>query len=393
MKKSFKNIVLPALALVTLPFMTSCSKDIDSNPTLQEPTTFHLNTPALALGGNVYDLEKGETLNLTTSQPDYGFPLATTYQVQISLNKDFSDKDVEGVEYTTLESTYNKANMNVDAQEINNAVVEMFLDNNPGVSPSGVIMPIYVRLRAHITNSDRGYINSNVIEIPKVVVGYVASLPKNIFLAGSSIRNGEAVKQLAQVAGSKNEDFFGIFYVGENGSIKWGSSTKANKGYKDATVNCNATGVTVSEAADGGIKFDKAGWYTTHLTAKLDKANNKVDYTINIYPAKAYIIGAAAGNAWNDGDADWELTPAANAAEKFVSPTFAGSGELRAYIKIPGFDWWKTEFTLFSGNIFWREQNAINENWKTNLGDAYSVACNPGQKLYIDFDNETGEVK
>ena len=393
MNKSIKNIILPALALVTLPFMASCSKDIDSNPTLQEPTTFHLNTPALALGGNVYDLEKGETLNLTTSQPDYGFPLATTYQVQISLNKNFSDKDVEGVEYTTLESTYNQANMNVDAQEINNAVVEMFLDNNPGVSPSGVIMPIYVRLRAHITNSDRGYINSNVIEIPKVVVGYVASLPKNIFLAGSSIRNGESVKQLAQISGSKNEDFFGMFYVGENGSIKWGASTKANKGYKDATVNCNATGVTVSEAADGGIKFDKAGWYTIHLNASLDKANNKVDYTANIYPAKAYIIGAAAGNAWNDGDAEWELTPGANASEMFVSPAFAGSGELRAYIKIPGYEWWKTEFTLYSGNIFWREQNAINENWKTNLGDAYSVACNPGQKLYIDFDNDKGEVK
>ena len=393
MKKSFKNIVLPALALVTLPFMASCSKDIDSNPTLQEPTTFHLNTPALALGGNVYDLEKGETLNLTTSQPDYGFPLATTYEVQVSLNKNFSDKDIDGVEYKTLESSYSNANMNVDAQEINNAVVEMFLDNNPGVSPSGVIMPIYVRLRAHITNSDRGYINSNVIEIPKVVVGYVASLPKNIFLAGSSIRNGESVKQLAQISGSKNEDFFGMFYVGENGSIKWGASTKVNKGYKDATVNCNDTGVTVSEAADGGIKFDKAGWYTIHLNASLDKANNKVDYTANIYPAKAYIMGAAAGNAWNDGDAEWELTPGANASEKFVSPAFAGSGELRAYIKIPGYEWWKTEFTLYSGNIFWREQNAINENWKTNLGDAYSVACNPGQKLYIDFDNDKGEVK
>ena len=105
MKKSFKNIVLPALALVTLPFMASCSKDIDSNPTLQDPTTFHLNTPALALGGNVYDLEKGKTLNLTTSQPDYVFPLATTYEVQVSLNKDFSDKDVDGVEYKTLGSS------------------------------------------------------------------------------------------------------------------------------------------------------------------------------------------------------------------------------------------------------------------------------------------------
>ena len=387
MKKSFKNIVLPALALVTLPFMTSCSKDIDSNPTLQEPTTFHLNTPALALGGNVYDLEKGETLNLTTSQPDYGFPLATTYQVQISLNKNFSDK-----EYTTLESTYNKANMNVDAQEINNAVVEMFLDNNPGVSPSGVIMPIYVRLRAHITNSDRGYINSNVIEIPKVVVGYVASLPKNIFLAGSSIRNGESVKQLAQISGSKNEDFFGMFYVGENGSIKWGASTKANKGYKDATVNCKATGVTVSEAADGGIQFAKAGWYIIVVQAHADAANNKMVYTFRTEAPKAYIIGAAAGGDWSDPTTGWELSVPETADGEWVSPAFTAGGELRAYMKIPGWDWWHTEFTIYKKKIYYRDVNLI-DSWAKNKGAGYSVTCAPGQKLHVNFDTDAMEVK
>ena len=391
MKKSFKNIVLPALALVTLPFMASCSKDIDSNPTLQDPTTFHLNTPALALGGNVYDLEKGKTLNLTTSQPDYGFPLATTYEVQVSLNKNFSDKDVDGVEYKTLESSYSNANMNVDAGELNNAVVEMYQDTHAGADPSGIIMPIYVRLRAHISNSERGYINSNAIKIPKVVVGYVATLPKAVYLAGNSIRKGEAIKQLAGVFGGNGEEYYGMFYVGDNGSIKWGFNTKANKGYADATVNCAVDGVIASQAADGGVQISKAGWYAIHFVTKVNKAKNQLDNTINIYPGNAYVIGSAAG-AWNDGDPEWKLTPGANASEKFVSPAFAGSGELRAYIKIPGYEWWKTEFTIYSGNLYWRAKT-IFDGWAKDVGADYSVTCAPGQKLYIDFDNDKGEVK
>ena len=182
-----------------------------------------------------------------------------------------------------------------------------------------------------------------------------------------------------------------MFYVGDNGSIKWGFNTKVNKGYADATVNCAVDGVIASQAADGGVQISKAGWYAIHFVTKVNKAKNQLDNTINIYPGNAYVIGSAAG-AWNDGDPEWKLTPGANASEKFVSPAFAGSGELRAYIKIPGYEWWKTEFTLYSGNIYWRAQ-AVNDGWGKDVGADYSVTCAPGQKLYIDFDNDKGEVK
>ena len=72
MKSIIKSLLAPVGLLAVLPFMASCETDTDSNPTLQQPTTFVLNTPAYA-ENNVYDLANAETVNLTTTQPDYGY--------------------------------------------------------------------------------------------------------------------------------------------------------------------------------------------------------------------------------------------------------------------------------------------------------------------------------
>ena len=105
--------------------------------------------------------------------------------------------------------------------------------------------------------------------------------------------------------------------------------------------------------------------------------------------AMAFMI---AGGAWNDGDANWALKAPANASANWESPTFGGGGELRAYIKIPGVEWWKTEFTLYKGSLYWRNVNIV-DNWAKNVGADYSVAGSAGQKIYVDFDYDNGSVK
>lgn len=82
----------------------------------------------------------------------------------------------------------------------------------------------------------------------------------------------------------------------------------------------------------------------------------------------------------------------------WVSPAFVGGGEMRAYVKAGTFEWWRTEFTLFEGNVFWRNLN-IPDSWANDKGSDYSVVPAAGQKLYVKFGtpgvdaNETGEVK
>ena len=89
-----------ALLSALLCLATACDDDNNSNPTLKTPSGFTLNTPAYAEGA-VYDLERSQTVELTCSQPDYGFTAATVYTVQVSLDNDFP---TEG-QYFTLPST------------------------------------------------------------------------------------------------------------------------------------------------------------------------------------------------------------------------------------------------------------------------------------------------
>ena len=72
--KKISNILLAVT--FALPLFTACETDNDSNPILNEPDTFTLNTPAYA-ANNVYDLKNAQSVELTCSQPDYGFPAAT----------------------------------------------------------------------------------------------------------------------------------------------------------------------------------------------------------------------------------------------------------------------------------------------------------------------------
>ena len=84
-----KKIVLSVLLLLGgLCTFTACEDDNDSNPTLVEPTTFILNTPAYA--NEVIDLAHSESLRLSWSQPDYGFPVVANYYLQLSVNGNFN---------------------------------------------------------------------------------------------------------------------------------------------------------------------------------------------------------------------------------------------------------------------------------------------------------------
>ena len=77
-----KKLHILTSMLMGLVFFTAC-EDQNIDPVLQEPSTFTLNTPAFV--NSVYDLENSTTLELTCTQPDYGFTAATSYSVEISL--------------------------------------------------------------------------------------------------------------------------------------------------------------------------------------------------------------------------------------------------------------------------------------------------------------------
>ena len=75
---------------------------------------------------------------------------------------------------------------------------------------------------------------------------------------------------------------------------------------------------------------------------------------------------------------------------------FTGAGELRAYIVVPGVDWWQTEFTILNGDgeLVWRDATHNSDsNWKDDVGDEYSVSVGPGKTVKINFDRCIGIVE
>lgn len=391
MKNIIKKLLAPALALAVLPFMASCDTDDESNPTIKLPDSFVLNVPAHA-NDNVYDLANSETVNLKTSQPDYGFPVVTVYQVQVSLDRNFASEDpsvADNVVYTTLETSYTKADMDVNAVELNNAIVKMYQDSHGGADPSGIVMPAYIRLQAHVDNVEGSYCYSNVITLPKVVVSYVATLPSDVYVAGASVRGGTEAKELAPVYGNDGQ-FYGMVYMAAGSTLMWGDSKTPGNGYAQTSEVTDDAGAGLSEGTDGGIAFANAGWYVLYMQVSV--ANNQVVSKLTVYPGEAYVIGAVVSQVTWGHAPEGQLVAPADASGKWESPAFTAGGELRASIKVPGLDWWRTEFTLYKGSLYWRVDN-IAENWAKDVGADYSVTCAANQKLYVDFDYDKGEVK
>ena len=89
MKKIFKSVLL---LFCGVSLFTACESDRDSNPiidTTDTNITFVLNTPAYAT--NAIDLRNTtDSIRFTWKQPNYGFPVAAQYKMQLSLDGSFT---------------------------------------------------------------------------------------------------------------------------------------------------------------------------------------------------------------------------------------------------------------------------------------------------------------
>lgn len=397
MKSIYRIMMLPLLALPLL--FASCETDDDSNPKLDLSHLsegFVLNMPAYA-ENNTYDVANSEGIWLSCSQPNYGgnVPYVVNYFVQLSLDPTFAEGNADA-NFKELATSYTKAKMQVSGSVFNTAVVDLYQQANPDEAEVPATLAVYVRLRACIDgglDEKLGETFSNVIKLPSVHANYVApdvEFPANLFIVGSSIQDAwTSWKEVPQVFGQAG-CYYSAAYIPDGGSFKWGTFEMDWRGFDRITIDDQAN-AGVSSNDDGNIVLAKGGWYTLYFEGAITPDKKSINYTLHIYPMQAYVIGGATG-AWNDSDPDWALTAPADRDGEWVSPAFTASGELRAYIKIPGFDWYRTEFTIYGGKCFWRTFDIPN-NWEESGGADYSVKCAPGQRLYVNFDKNTAEVK
>lgn len=148
---------------------TACSDDRDSNPVLQQPDSFVLNTPAYA--EQAIDLQNSQTVNLTWSQPNYGgFPVAVEYTVEVSATNEWTtpytaevadDSGETQCDYYAFENVFTTCKAELSAQDLAKAIVVICnYDSEEDIPADG--QEVYARVKANTAGAKE--VVSNVVK-------------------------------------------------------------------------------------------------------------------------------------------------------------------------------------------------------------------------------------
>ena len=383
-----KNIIKSALLVVmSLTLMTACSDDNDSNPTIQSPTEFKLNTPALE--NTPIDLANSSKIILTCSQPNYGYTASVQYTVQVATDENMTDA-------VELSETSSSAKVAISADLLASALTNIYVEKGKTEADFPMDVKAYFRLKANIVTSNGNVVEgteilSNVVSLNKIHLLFSlppVNLPKNVYVTGSFCDWDWAKSfDMVQVYGTE-DTFWRLVYIDDSG-IKLNTATEWNGsevGFAGITVSGDCKDEIIDK--DGNIASSKPGWYLVIVTTSV--VNREIHYDVQFNKPTIWLIGPAAGSDDFAEEAEgWSFTVPTTKDGDFVSPAFAGSvpggdGDgVRMYVKVPGHDWWHSEFVVLSDKIEYRATG----------GDQARAAGSAGQKVYLNFAKGTGEIK
>ena len=385
-----KNLIKSALLLLcSVCIFTACEDDRDSNPTLQKPTngSLVLNTPAMAENA-LYDLANTSNLIFTLGNlPDYGFPAYTSYTLEASLNADMTDS----VEV----ATGNSSKIEVDAAMLAASLTTLAVNAGKSESDFPLDIPLYFRARANAMQYAGGAIPgtetiSNIVKLNQVHLLYSlppVNTPDNLYITGNfNSWSWDSSLSMTPCYDGPNV-FWHLVWIDESG-IKFNAAKAWDGGEVGYAQLHSVGGELASEIMDAGgnIGSSNPGWYLMIITTSV--SGRDIVYDAEFNKPEVWLMGSVTPTGAWDEKMDGCLFDIPTTKDgQFVSPAFANNAAedsgVSAYVKIPGFDWWKSEFMVFDGKIVYRGTG----------GDQDRVMGSAGQKLYLNFGNETGEIK
>ncbi len=348
------NIIL--LCILGAFMAVSCDDYSETNPVYTEPVDcFSLNTPKYFLG--CYDLANTDGIELSWSQPDYGFTAAVTYSYQISADGKFTD------ESPVLPTTTTSCKSIMSSNELAVAMCEQLAVVSEADVPATDVA-VWVRIKAEIPEAPNSVTYSQPLKLQKIKLFYALPdvvLPTAVYMIGSFNEwNWDNSQAMIQVNGAADR-FWTIQYLKAGEGFKFNTAKAwdgGQYGFDGVTVNSSAAGA-LSADGDGNIVVETSGWYIIAIQNVLD--GRDILHNLDIFEPNVYVYGAANGGTWEDSD-DWkfEVIDDPNAEYPFVSPALletAGNDDscLRLCIHPDwSYDWWKTEFIFFDGKIEYR---------------------------------------
>lgn len=365
MKNIFKSSLL---LLLSICLFTACEDDNDSNPVLQQPTTssFKLNTPSYA--ATAIDLATSTEIPFTWSQPDYGFPVAAQYQLQVSIadswtiSTDEADADESGAtkaDYATIEDIFSQAKGTLNAAKLAKALQQI-----AGWAQDAVPAEQEIKVRVMSVLAGAETIYSNVVTV-KTIPYYVElkdAAPVLWYLVGSCIGDGSwgngadkigtGLIPLMTIAGEEYDKATGTGKISYTGYFPAGGQFKMVQipGNWDIQKNFNSfAGIdaTLFEGNSDGnvcIKDGAQGYYTITLDTKSGD--------VSIAPYTATTPNVFTSMAMPGGQNGWDA-----AAGNVMSPTFTYDGAENHL--------WTTQLVLDADNEL---KFAANGGWDYNWG-------------------------
>lgn len=280
MKKIFYASLIGVLSLGFL----ACEDDNDSNPVVQQPTTFELNTPALS--GNVYDLSHTDSISFTYVQPDYGYTAAVNYYAQVSLTDTWENptdaaEDAAPV-FVELDGSVNKAEYKAAANLLNRAIMQMGQYAEDAVPET---LTLYVRMRAILYSGYECFSNSIQITVAPYYAMLTQAEPELWYLIGDCIGDGSWISNasgsigvslvpMSLVPGYEYDSSTGQGLLTYTGFFPGGKGFKLVKtpgAWDDQWGNSGAAGIdnpVKNDDTSRNLQVSSDGYYTITLDTK-----------------------------------------------------------------------------------------------------------------------------
>lgn len=371
------SFLATALLLTAGMSLTGCKED--TQPRLDNPTEFVLNTPPMADQLYIFRADDANNslndITFTVSQPNYGMGVVTTYQVQVAKSEaDFQawdaaeNKTGDVADDNAITGSDGLPLVNTIAQSFTNAVITVagndFCDAVNAVyghtrdNYTGEPVSVAVRVHAWVLNAPQSSIFSNVIVLPKVSTYIPISEKGKLYLIGQpsgwDINNGEMYCEETAI-GSKI--YYGIFAVNA-GEFQFrfyselGNWETNSIGAQDednpVDISFDDEGVYNGAVYQYGVNatLGKGSWQDASWAGGMVEVTiNLNDMTIKMQKSegkKLYVIGACSG---------WDI----NNDKMYVTETEPGSNIYKASLDINAGEF---QFRFYSELGDW-ENNSI----------------------------------
>ena len=282
-----KNILKSTLLLMCgMGLFVACADDNDSNPTLQQPSTFVLNEPSYA--AQMVALEYSNGINFTWSQPDYGFPAEVSYDIQASptgsftVSTDEANADESGAtipDYAVITSGVFGGSGSMDGTYLDRNLVQICQWTESTVPST---QTVYVRLAASTPGAQTIYSNVVAIQTIPFYIALKDAAPELWYLVGECIGDGswgnsadnigKAIFPLMTLADETYDKVTGKGVISYTGFFPGGKGFKLIKTPGDWNEQWGAgdAGYVKNDGGSGNITVAADGYYTVKLDTKND---------------------------------------------------------------------------------------------------------------------------